>query len=205
MQNCIGAELVGYTDADWANDTTDRRSIGAFLFIRGAPISWNSKKQQVLATSTLEAEYTAFLNAGKEALWLRQLLSDIVNTPTPSNPKQLVPRLLSQVNDEKLADDTANPSFSDVTESYTFTLPLPTIIFSDSERAIQNVKTEGITARNKHFDIRLFKSKELQSLGIVDFTFVRSENNAADGLTKALVDVKHKVFQSVLGLRPRGG
>jgi hypothetical protein len=38
------------------------------LFFLRAPISWNSKKQQILTISTIEAEYMAFPAAGKEAL-----------------------------------------------------------------------------------------------------------------------------------------
>ena len=42
-----------------------------------AVISWPSKKQTVVALSTKEAEYTAFTDASREALWLRQLLLGI--------------------------------------------------------------------------------------------------------------------------------
>ncbi|KAG0130627.1 hypothetical protein HOY82DRAFT_458751, partial [Tuber indicum] len=59
-------------------------------------------------------------------------------------------------------------------------------IFSDSERAIANVKSEGITTRNKHFDIRLLKSRELQKNQVVDFTYIPSQQNRADGFTKGL-------------------
>ena len=44
-----------------------------------AAISWSSKKQTLVALSTKEAEYTAFTEASREALWLRQLLLDIDN------------------------------------------------------------------------------------------------------------------------------
>jgi len=44
--------LVGYTDSDWAGDRHDRKSQGGYLFkMAGAPISWKSKKQTVVATS----------------------------------------------------------------------------------------------------------------------------------------------------------
>jgi hypothetical protein len=115
------------------------------------------------------------------------------------NLASLLPQLLNEVQNEKLEAATSLPSTtSRARDSYTSTPTQPTIIYSDNEKAIQNVKTEGIMARNKHFDIRLFKSKELQKLGYVYFTFIQGQDNMADGLTKALVDVKHVVFQNAL-------
>jgi hypothetical protein len=40
-------------------------------------ISWNSKRQQTTATSTVEAEYMATSHSAKEAIWLRQLMADV--------------------------------------------------------------------------------------------------------------------------------
>jgi hypothetical protein len=69
--------LTGFSDADWANDRLDRRSITGYIFqVNGAPISWCSKKQQTVALSSTEAEYMAACQATKEAIWLRRLLSD---------------------------------------------------------------------------------------------------------------------------------
>ena len=50
-------------------------------------ISWSSKKQAHVAQSTKEAEYTAFNEASREALWLRQLLSDINNRGSQPDPE----------------------------------------------------------------------------------------------------------------------
>ena len=32
--------LMGFTDADWAGDSRNRCSIGAFVFLLGGPVSW---------------------------------------------------------------------------------------------------------------------------------------------------------------------
>ena len=57
-----------------------RKSIGGYVLMLGnAAISWSSKKQTLIALSTKEVEYTAFTEASREALWLRQLLLDINN------------------------------------------------------------------------------------------------------------------------------
>jgi len=70
--------LEGYSDADWARDSSDRKSTSGYLFtLKGASISWMSKKQDTVALSSTEAEYIATTHAAKEALWLRGLLHDL--------------------------------------------------------------------------------------------------------------------------------
>jgi hypothetical protein len=51
-----------------------------------APISWASNKQSIVALSSTEAEYLAVTNAAKEAIWLRNLLTELgyrQHQPTP--------------------------------------------------------------------------------------------------------------------------
>ena len=74
--------LVGYSDADWAGDTNDRKSTSGYVFMMsGSAISWRSKKQSSVALSTAEAEYIALSSATQEAMWLRQLLSSLKDFP----------------------------------------------------------------------------------------------------------------------------
>jgi hypothetical protein len=49
----------------------------------GAGISWRSKKQTSVALSTAEAEYIALSGAVQEAVWLRQLASELTSRDKP--------------------------------------------------------------------------------------------------------------------------
>ncbi|GJX12348.1 uncharacterized mitochondrial protein-like protein, partial [Tanacetum coccineum] len=56
-------ELVAYTDSDYAGATQDRKSTtGGCQFLGNKLISWQCKKQTVVATSTTKAEYVAAAN-----------------------------------------------------------------------------------------------------------------------------------------------
>lgn len=71
-------QVICYSDADYGGDRVDRKSTTGNLFmLGGGPISWRSRKQTAVATSTTEAEYVALATAAKHAKWLAQLLTDI--------------------------------------------------------------------------------------------------------------------------------
>ena len=75
--------LIAYCDADFAEDVNDRKSTTVMVcFLNSGPISWNSRKQTVTATSTTEAEFVALCSATKEVVWLRRLLGDLSHTQT---------------------------------------------------------------------------------------------------------------------------
>jgi len=71
-------ELVGYSDSDWCGDRSDRKSTAGYIFfLGGAPISWNSTKEPVVALSSCEAEYVAASEACCQAVWLETFLKEL--------------------------------------------------------------------------------------------------------------------------------
>ena len=81
-------KLYGYSDSDWASDN-DRQSVSGYAFKLNPPsalISWRSGKQNLVATSSCEAEYIALHEATCEALFLRQIYAEFTNSPTQSVP-----------------------------------------------------------------------------------------------------------------------
>jgi hypothetical protein len=76
-------ELVGYCDASYAGDTDSRKSTSGYVFmLGGAAVSWSSKQQSTVATSTMEAELISAWSAAAELIHLRNLLTDFLIPPS---------------------------------------------------------------------------------------------------------------------------
>ena len=81
------AVLEGYSDASWNTLSGDSLSTTGYVFtIGGGVISWKSKKQLIIAKSTMKAELIALSSASEEAGWLQDLLSEIHMWEKPISP-----------------------------------------------------------------------------------------------------------------------
>ncbi|GMF60978.1 unnamed protein product [Phytophthora fragariaefolia] len=93
FQSLIGslmwvARFVAYSDADFAADKEDRKSVtGGLVTMDGMPVSWTCKKQGGVSLSTMEAEYTAASVMATELLGVLELLGEL-------NVKHVVPMTL---------------------------------------------------------------------------------------------------------------
>jgi hypothetical protein len=57
----------------------DRHSISGYAFYIGnGAVSWSSKKQPIVTLSSTESEYVALTHAAKELIWLRKLITEII-------------------------------------------------------------------------------------------------------------------------------
>nr|GEZ89554.1 zinc finger, CCHC-type [Tanacetum cinerariifolium] len=76
--------IEGYSDASWINNMEDHSSTSGWVFlIGGGVISWASKKQTCITSSTIESKFVALVAAGNEAEWLRNLVYEIPLWPKP--------------------------------------------------------------------------------------------------------------------------
>ena len=101
--------LIGYSDADWANDVDTRRSTSGYVFqINGSTVSWSSKRQSCVTRSSTEAEYVALSHATQEVVWLRRLLNDI-------GEKQDQPSVMNEDNQGAI-ELSKNPRFHNRTK-----------------------------------------------------------------------------------------
>ena len=80
-------KIQGYIDSDFLGDRDSRKSTSGSVFtLGGAAIVWRSIKQSSIADSTMEAEYIAASEAAKEAVWLKNFLSDLEVVPNMDKP-----------------------------------------------------------------------------------------------------------------------
>ncbi|TYJ98399.1 retrovirus-related pol polyprotein from transposon tnt 1-94 [Cucumis melo var. makuwa] len=74
--------LTGYTDSNFQTDKHVRKSTSGSVFtLNGGAVVWRNIKQSCIADSTMEAEYVAACEEGKEAIWLKKFLTDLEVVP----------------------------------------------------------------------------------------------------------------------------
>ena len=110
----------------------------------GAAISWGSKLQDVVALSSTEAEYMALTHAAQEAMYLRQLQTEM------------------QVDESEQG----------------------VLLLCDNQSTMKIAQNPVFHKRSKHIAIRYHFIREKVELGEINLQFVRTEDMAADQLTK---------------------
>ena len=83
-EDILNTDLNVFCDADWASDSTDRKSISGYVIVMaGGAVAWPLKKQTTVALSTAEAEYVAATHIAKQVIWHRSLFMELdFNIPT---------------------------------------------------------------------------------------------------------------------------
>jgi len=76
-------KLKGYTDASFASDKDDSKSIPGYVFtLNGGAVSWKSSKQATIADSTIEAEYITASETTKEDVWMKKFIFELGVVPS---------------------------------------------------------------------------------------------------------------------------
>ncbi|KAI3682941.1 hypothetical protein L1987_83335 [Smallanthus sonchifolius] len=69
--------VTAYTDSDYGGCNLDRKSTtGGCQFLGERLVSWQSKKQTNVSTSTAEAEYTTASSCCSQVIWIQHQLTD---------------------------------------------------------------------------------------------------------------------------------
>ncbi|KAG7551914.1 Zinc finger CCHC-type superfamily [Arabidopsis thaliana x Arabidopsis arenosa] len=75
----IEKRLVGFSDSSHNVDEDDGKSTtGHIFYLNECPITWCSQKQDTVALSSCEAEFMAATEAAKQAVWLQELLGEVI-------------------------------------------------------------------------------------------------------------------------------
>ncbi|KAJ3688563.1 hypothetical protein LUZ61_017727 [Rhynchospora tenuis] len=70
--------IRAYCDSDWAGCPTTRRSTTGYVtFLGTSPVSWRTKRQNVVSRSSAEAEYRSMANTVCELSWLRYIFDEL--------------------------------------------------------------------------------------------------------------------------------
>ncbi len=81
----LNLTISDFSDADWGQNRADHRFVSGYVFLLASGIvSWSSKKQAIVALSTMEAKYVALAHTTKEAIWFRSLLAKLDLLPDGS-------------------------------------------------------------------------------------------------------------------------
>lgn len=68
----------GYSDSDWAACINTSRSTMGYVFVlAGGPVSWSSRQQPRVTTSSTEAEYLGLSHSSKESCFLKNFLGEL--------------------------------------------------------------------------------------------------------------------------------
>ena len=78
----VNIKLHGYFDSDWTGSPIERKSTSGCCFSLGSGmVSWLSRKQSLVALSSIEAGYIASSVGAREAVWIRKLLANLFKRP----------------------------------------------------------------------------------------------------------------------------
>ena len=170
-------KLIGFSDADYAADKADRKStLGQVFMFAGGPVSWASKKQKSVATSTTEAEYMALSECSRQALWFKHLFEEL-GYPTYAMDANDLLSLRTPDNEQAKIE-----------------------LKGDNMASLKLVKNNQVCGRLKHIDVAYHFIRNLQQDGQIDVSYISTDDMIADGLTKPLGKVKFQRFVDLLGM-----
>ena len=163
---------MGFTDADFGGSvvTDGAYSTSGYVFkLAGGPISWSSKRQGEIATSTTHAEYIGQYNAILQLQWLQSILQEtnLHNTPTTH----------IYADNQSAIALSQNPEFHKRTKHFNVKLHYQRAVLETGNIQIGYIPTQDEAADGLTKPLALFQFKTfLEQLGMRD---VKEERQAS--------------------------
>lgn len=184
-------EPIGFTDSDFAGDRDDRKSTSGYVFTLAAgAVSWRARKQPLVASLTVEAEYIGASDAAKESIWIRNLYADLglgkwrKAGEDDSHCRYCLSTLLPY-NAEPLPQDL------DVE---------PQLLYVDNQGASQLARNPRFHERTKHISIRYHFVRDACERRILRIEYLHTSEMTADIMIKALPRDTHWKHTNSMGL-----
>ena len=147
-------EIVSFCDVSWGLDSVS----GAVLIYQGCCVKFFSRKQEVPALSSAEAEIISIVETAKEMVSLGMLLQTMIQG-IPLDPLGMPLQTTGEMG---------------------------LTMFNDAKAAISMGRMDGLLRRVRHLELRVKYCQHLYRRRKLSLTHWRGEDNPADGLTKSL-------------------
>ena len=147
-------EVISFCDASWGLDSVS----GAIIIYKGCCIKFFSRKQEVPALSSAEAEIISIVETAKEMLSIGMLLQTVIQG-IPLDPLGMPQQTIGEMGLR---------------------------MFNDAKAAISMGKMDGLLRRVRHLELRVKYCQHLHKTRKLSITHWKGEENPSDGLTKSL-------------------
>ncbi|GKC76468.1 hypothetical protein Tco_1127242, partial [Tanacetum coccineum] len=175
--------LESYSDSDYAGANLDRKSTTrGCQFLGRRLISWQCKKQTIVATSTTKTEYVAAASCcGQNPVYHSKTKHIAIRHHfiRDAYEKKLI-QVLKIHTDDNVAD-LLTKAF-DVSR---FKFLVVTMIYIDNESTIYIVKNPVYHSKTKHIAIRHHFIRDAYEKKLIQVLKIHTDDNVADLLTKA--------------------
>ena len=147
-------EVISFCDASWGLDSVS----GAIIIYKGCCIKFFSRKQEVPALSSAEAEIISIVETAKEMVFIGMLLQTVIQG-IPLDPLGMPQQTIGEMGLR---------------------------MFNDAQAAISMGKMDGLLRRVRHLELRVKYCQHLHKTRKLSITHWKGEENPSDGLTKSL-------------------
>jgi hypothetical protein len=169
----VPEELIGYSDASYADDPFNSRSTVAYVITYcGVPVAHRSEQTTFVCDSSTKSEYVAIHKCVLALTHCRKIVEDITDSDSGS---------ITVFNNSPDRHSTALEDFENTKK---FGLPLNVMV--DNQAAIWIGMTDSTNRKHKHLNVRFDSVREEVCAGNIVLKYIHTSEQLADILTKCL-------------------